>query len=170
MITIKQASEHEFSVIRSIAHQTWPPTFGDILSEKQIDYMLEWMYSIPSLDEQVKKKGHTFLLAREDNHCLGFASYELNYGGESITKIHKLYVLPDTQGKGIGKGLINRIAETAISHRNTALSLNVNRNNPAVQFYQYLGFTIVGEENVSIGESFLMEDYIMKKQLRAKEG
>ena len=155
MITIQEASEKELSLIREIAHKTWPYTFGNILSAAQIAYMLEWMYSLPSLQEQVKDKGHTFLIAREEGTALGFASYELNYKSQAVTKIHKIYVLPNTQGKGIGKALIGRIAEVSKQHQNKALSLNVNRQNAAVQFYQHLGFEIIGQENIDIGQGFM---------------
>lgn len=165
MIDIKEANSRDFPVIRDIAHRTWPHTFGSILSPEQIAYMLEWMYSLPSLQEQLEKKGHRFLLAKAEDQVLGFASLEHNYKQEKLTKIHKLYVLPNTHGKGIGKALINRIKELAVEKSNTVLTLNVNRYNAAVNFYQHLGFRIVGEENISIGEGFLMEDYIMEKAL-----
>jgi hypothetical protein len=43
--------------------------------------------------------------------------------------------------------------------------LNVNRFNKAVQFYQYLEFTIIKEENIDIGDGYLMEDYVMEQKL-----
>lgn len=165
MITIHEASGHDYPLIHRIAHQTWPHTFGNILSQEQISYMLEWMYSISSLQEQVEKQGHKFLLAKDEEAYLGYASYELNYKGQLVTKIHKLYVLPAAQGKGIGRALIHKVQEIAMQHANEALSLNVNRDNPAVQFYQNMGFDITGEENISIGQGFLMEDYIMRKEI-----
>lgn len=165
MITIQAATDKAYPIIRDIAQRTWPRTFRRILSMEQIAYMLEWMYSLPSLKEQVEIKGHKFLLAREANDFLGFASFEVNYKGEPVTKIHKLYVLPATQGKGIGKLLMSRISDIAAQQGNSLLSLNVNRGNQAVRFYQSIGFQIVGEENIDIGQGFLMEDYIMQKTL-----
>lgn len=164
-IQIEQATEQDFVTINRIAHLTWPTTFGDILTPAQIDYMLEMMYSPAALQEQVLQRGHTFLLAREAAQCWGFASYQPHYKGASLTKIHKIYVLPNTQGKGIGKALISAVAEIARRHGNSALTLNVNRYNPAVQFYQHIGFRIVGEEDIDIGNGFLMEDFIMEKSL-----
>ena len=165
MIRIHEASEADFPTIQHIAHQTWPVTFGAILSPAQVNYMLEWMYSLPSLQEQTAQKGHQFLLAKEENQALGFASYEVNYKGAPATKIHKIYILPNKQGKGIGKALIKSIGDSARDVGNQALLLNVNRYNAAVQFYKHLGFGIIGEENIDIGQGFLMEDYIMKLPL-----
>ena len=75
---IRQLSKEELTNVQSIAHRTWPSTFANILSPEQIDYMLNWMYDLKMLESQLEK-GHTFLLAEEDEKELGFAGFELNY-------------------------------------------------------------------------------------------
>ena len=165
MIEIITATESHLPDINRIAHETWPHTFGAILSEKQIAYMLEWMYSLPSLENQIKEKGHVFLLAKEGAEFLGYASYELNYRARPQTKIHKIYLLPASQGKGAGAALIHQMGEIAAQNGNDTLSLNVNRNNKAVGFYEKMGFKVVGNEDIDIGDGFLMEDFIMEKPL-----
>jgi diamine N-acetyltransferase len=44
-----------------------------------MNFMLKMMYSMESLTEQIEKKGHYFLLAKDNHDYVGFASYELNY-------------------------------------------------------------------------------------------
>ncbi len=165
MISIREANPADYPVIQYIAHQTWPDTFGKIISSEQIAYMLDWMYSIPALQEQVDIKGHRFLVATKEDEDMGYISYELNYKGSSKTKIHKIYILPSAQGKGIGKALFELVTAFAQQNGNTALLLNVNRQNPAVQFYEKQGFVVVAHENIDIGNGFLMEDYVMEKSL-----
>jgi len=167
MIQITVATKQDYTLIQQIAHQTWPETFGSILSAAQIAYMLEMMYSIPALTEQIEENGYIFLLAKDEEKYLGFAAYELFYQNLSKTKLHKIYILPEAQGKGVGKLLINRVAEIAVQNQNEVLSLNVNRNNPAINFYEKLGFTKVAEEDIPIGQGFLMEDFVMEKRLAA---
>ena len=168
MITIAPATEDDLPTIRDIAYQTWPNTFGNILSPAQISYMLDMMYSLESLKSQVTEKNHAFLLARDDESgtYLGYTSYELNYKSQSTTKIHKIYLLPASQGKGVGRLLIDCVAQAAQTHANDQLSLNVNRSNKAVQFYERMGFAVVGTEDIDIGDGFLMEDFIMEKPLK----
>lgn len=165
MIELITATEAHLPEIKRIAYETWPATFGAILSEKQIAYMLDWMYSIPSLTGQITEKKHVFLLAKDSEQFLGYASYELNYTGVPKTKIHKIYLLPASQGKGVGALLINRIGEIAAENENNTLLLNVNRYNKAVGFYEKMGFSVVGNEDIDIGDGFLMEDFIMEKPL-----
>ncbi|MCU0393975.1 MAG: GNAT family N-acetyltransferase [Thermoflexibacter sp.] len=165
MINIYIAEQKDYPIIQDIANQTWYPTFQDILSVEQIKYMLEMMYSITSISEQVRQQGHIFLLAQEGTNNIGYASYETNYKDSEKTKIHKIYVLPTTQGKGVGKKLIQRIEEIAIQAGNSILTLNVNRNNNAVRFYEKIGFAKIGTEDIDIGNGFLMEDFIMDKKI-----
>ncbi|RQO66396.1 GNAT family N-acetyltransferase [Pedobacter sp. KBW06] len=165
MLHIYNATSSDFPIIQEIAHLTWPDTFGAILSKEQISYMLEMMYSTDSLTEQTSKKGHQFLLVKDETKNLGYASYELNYKGLSKTKIHKIYILPEAQGKGVGKLLMNSITDIARKNQDTILSLNVNRDNAAFDFYKKIGFEKTGEENIDIGDGFLMEDFIMDKKL-----
>ncbi|MNQ75341.1 putative acetyltransferase [compost metagenome] len=73
--------------------------------------------------------------------------------------------MPETQGKGIGKKVIDEIAELALDNNSTSLILNVNRFNTALGFYKKIGFEIVDEVNIDIGKGYLMEDYVMKKGL-----
>jgi GNAT superfamily N-acetyltransferase len=165
MITIITSTTNDYKTIRDIAHQTWPIAYGEILPKAQLDYMLGTFYNDEALNDSVLNKGHYFVLAKEGEETLGFASYEHNYNQKQQTKIHKIYILPQTQGKGIGKTLIDFIENVAKENHSTALSLNVNRFNKALYFYQKLGFEIVGEVDIELDHGYLMEDYVMEKKI-----
>lgn len=169
MITVTEATETDLPLIQAIAHQTWPSTFGEILSPTQISYMLEMMYSLDALKMQITEKNHVFLLAKDEisGRSLGYISYEFDYKGEPLTKIHKIYLLPESQGKGVGRLLIDNVAERAKQQNNNRLGLNVNRFNKAIQFYERMGFAVVGQEDIDIGDGFLMEDFVMEKPLNS---
>ncbi len=164
MITISEALPNEFNVIQHIAYATWPVCYGEILSKPQLDYMLGKFYTLESLNKNAEEN-QRFLLIKEDGTSLGFAAYEHNYKNRNVTRIHKIYILPNTQGKGLGKLLVERMQNLAIENASEALSLNVNRFNAAKLFYEKNGFEIVGEEDIEIGNGYLMEDFIMEKSL-----
>ena len=164
MTTITEATEEDFETIRNVAHTAWPVTYGEILSKAQLDYMLEKMYSDAALLDNLNK-GHHFMLAKENSVCLGFASIEYGYLNEKCTRLHKIYLLPETQGKGLGKMLLERIVVLAKENHSETISLNVNRFNKACAFYQKMGFEIVAQEDLEIGNGYLMEDYKMEKKI-----
>ena len=164
-VAIIPAGDTHYPDIRGIALRTWPVTFAGILSQAQIDYMFNWLYTEASLREQVQGQGHTFLLAKVGDAYAGFASYQPNYQDTGKTKLHKLYVLPEAQGYGVGRSLVDAVTDIARRHGNPALLLNVNRHNEAIRFYRRLGFNVVAEEDIPIGNGFVMEDYVMEKGL-----
>ncbi|MBC7914389.1 MAG: GNAT family N-acetyltransferase [Pyrinomonadaceae bacterium] len=127
-------------------------------------YMLEMMYSLTSLSHQMQQE-HQFILAQYHHVYVGYASYQIHYNGLAATKIHKLYVLPSQHRKGIGKHLLNSISQVALRHENPTLLLNVNKKNPAINFYQKNGFVQIREERILIGNGFIMDDYVMEKKL-----
>lgn len=163
MITIVAAGTEDFIVIQKLAHQIWPVAYADILAEEQMKYMLDAFYSETALMDNYNN-GCQFVLVKENNTVLGFAGFE-HFENNKQTKIHKLYLLPESQGKGIGKLLIEYIGIKASDKGFSTLLLNVNRFNKALYFYEKLGFSIVEEVDIEIGEGYLMEDYIMEKQL-----
>ena len=159
---IRIASENDFKIIQDIAHKTWPSTFGEILTNSQITYMLDLFYNLDSLKKQTEESKNVFLIISEKSNDLGFISYELNYKNYQKTKIHKIYLLPESQGKGAGKILIEKVKKIAESNQNQALILNVNKYNKAISFYEKLGFKIVQSEKIDIGQGFIMDDYVME--------
>ncbi len=163
MITVLPATATDFDTIRSIAYETWPIAYGEILSKAQLDYMLGAFYNDTSLKESVSQKRHHFVLANEGNQTLGFASFEWNYDQQKQTKIHKIYILPSAQGKGVGKALIDYIATEARKQGSLTLCLNVNRFNKAITFYEKMGFSIISEVNIELEYGYLMEDYVMER-------
>jgi diamine N-acetyltransferase len=165
MIEISIATVNDIVTIQTIAKITWPVAYGEILSQAQLDYMLYKMYSDEVLKDNLTNKGHHFILAKENDVCLGFASFEYNYISKDVTRLHKLYLLPSAQGKGVGKKLIDAIVEKAQKNHSTSLSLNVNRFNKAVSFYKKVGFEIIAEEDLDIGDGYLMEDYKMELKI-----
>ena len=165
MLSLSQGTAKDFKNIREIAYKTWPSTYGAILSKEQIDYMLNLFYSEETLLENLNEKRHCFLLVNEAELCLGFASYEHNYLAKNRTHLHKIYLLPEAQGKGAGKLVMDAIENLARKNQSVAVSLNVNRYNNALHFYKKVGFEVVSEENTELDHGYKMEDYKMEKKL-----
>lgn len=164
-IRILEAQPDEFNVIQYIVDETWPVAYGDILSKEQLDYMIAWLYSLEKLNADVEN-GHRYYLAKDAHDTpLGFIGIEHRYGGENASKLHKIYILPQFQGKGIGEKLLQKAEGLARDKGSDVLSLNVNRMNKARYFYERYGFSVVKSEDIDIGNGYLMEDFVMEKGL-----
>jgi GNAT superfamily N-acetyltransferase len=161
MILLRSGKEEDIESIQEMASKTWPAAYGDIISTKQIEYMLEKMYNKGELLSQLQK-GYSFLVAEENDEDLGFASFSILDSTNRIFKLHKLYVLPEAHGKGVGKLLINEVVNMVRKAGGKSLELNVNRDNKATEFYIKAGFNIKETVDLDIGNGFLMNDYVME--------
>ena len=161
---IVPATINDIEAIRIIAKNTWPQAYGKILSPEQLDYMLEKMYSKESLASQFSS-GNLFILIKNDNEIVGFASWSSTDQQKGIYHLQKIYVLPSEQGKKTGSKLLDYIIDDILCKSGKYLRLNVNRHNVARYFYEKLGFSIIEEVDIPIGNNYFMNDFIMEKEL-----
>jgi diamine N-acetyltransferase len=177
LIQIRPATVADIPTIQRIARETWPSAYGEILQPGQIAYMLDRMYSTEALSAQMSitenaPNPQQFLLLREsrdndDSYC-GFAAFQTNASGRSVSKLHKLYCLPRTQGRGFGKMLVNEVKRLCLLEGQRSLILNVNKYNNARRFYEKLGFRVLREEVIDIGEGYVMDDYVFGIELTSQ--
>lgn len=161
MIKITPATVPDIPAIRLLAEDIWFPTYQPILSPGQVKYMFSKFYSAEALSDQMEQGGHSFLLAYYNDTPSGFASYSLI--DNSTVKLHKLYILPGLQGKGIGAALTDSVAGAARTKGADKLILYVNKYNyPAQRFYEKKGLRIIREEVNDIGEGYVMDDFVLE--------
>ncbi|WP_158828732.1 GNAT family N-acetyltransferase [Mucilaginibacter lacusdianchii] len=162
MFLIRNAVAADAATIVDIANKTWWTTYAEILATEQIQYMLNVIYDVDKISQQIENATQEFLILEENGQPVAFASYSPREEDKEIYKLHKLYCLPQTQGKGYGKILINAVADKVRQAGKHILELNVNRYNQATGFYEKMGFSIAYEEDVPIGP-YWMNDYVMRK-------
>jgi GNAT superfamily N-acetyltransferase len=180
-IQITRAGLTDRDFIRSVSERTWPSTYGHIISQEQIDFMLEWMYSDDSLATQMNTGCLFYIASIKDSNFdnvynsewedIGFCSVSPEDGennstekveGSKAHKLNKLYVLPAAQGTGAGKALLNKSIEVAKAAGSSSLFLQVNKLNTAYSFYLKHGFIKEAEFKFDIGNGFFMDDYVMR--------
>ena len=162
-LVIRTADQDDISSIGFLAHTVWPVAYKDILTPDQLDYMLQLFYSPEALEQQILELDHQFIIAEIDLEEVGFASF--SPVSQATWKLHKLYVLPGLQGKGVGRALVDMVEEEVRTQHGAHLILNVNKQNKAINFYESLGFTIEKEEVIDIGNGYFMDDYVLGKDV-----
>jgi diamine N-acetyltransferase len=161
---IRLLQKHELFLTRNLAEKIWPSAYGTILSKEQLSYMLNWMYSIETLEKSFDK-GNEFYCAFDKGLPLGFLELEFLSDETSSIKLQKIYVLPSEQNKGIGENFLQVALQKAKNRGVRKIILQVNRDNKAVQFYLKNNFCIISEEDFPIGNDYYMNDYVMEKTL-----
>jgi len=161
IFSIVSLAKGEVEEFHRLAHKIWPVTFKNILSEVQIAYMLQLMYSEESLVKQ-QEDGCKLYLLQADEQNIGYLSIQHNKENTSKTKVHKIYVLPEFHGTGAGRFLMDFALAEAKRENAQAVFLNVNRYNNAIGFYEHYGFNKMYSEDIDIGSGHLMEDWVME--------
>jgi ribosomal protein S18 acetylase RimI-like enzyme len=163
MLSIRKASAEDIPLIRDLCFRIWPQTYAAILSQDQIEYMLDLMYSPAALQKQMDN-GSNFIFVDDGDEPVGFAAYLAK--GAGVFKLDKIYVLPSQQGKGTGRFVIDHIIAEIKKLGASSLQLQVNRANKAKSFYEKLGFVTIDYQDFDIGSGFFMNDFVMEKKIR----
>jgi len=89
------------------------------------------------------------LIAEWDGQPAGFALFHYNYStwrGQAGLYLEDLFVLVEMRGKGIGKALLQRLAQIVLQENCYGLRWMVLEwNDPALKFYESLGAELLGE-------------------------
>lgn len=135
MIRVRRAEVADAEAVREVGLKTWPVAYDGLASpEFIVDGLAQWWS--PEVVERGITKGIT-LIAVEGERVVGMVG--LGRDGE-FWVMWKLYVLPEYQGKGVGKALLDA-AITALPAGTTQLLLDVLvTNEQAIGFYRRQGF------------------------------
>ncbi len=160
---LQKADYNDISLIQEIARKSWEAAYHDILSQAQMDYMLENMYSYNEIAAHLKNPNyHYFLIIDEiSNSAEGFVGFENHYEDET-TKLHRIYLTPESKGKGFGKMALQFLKQQIEEAGDKRIILNVNKENSARQFYESQGFKVYDEGVFDIGNGYVMDDYLME--------
>lgn len=164
-IMITALSENEIDELIPLARRIWHAHYPGIITAGQIEYMLDRGYTRDSILEEIRHQGVLWFSIRDESGMIGFAS--VGPYGDSIMKLHKLYLLPDYHGQGIGARALAEVERVAKEHNADKLVLNVNRHNTkAINAYTRSGWHIAEKVKVDIGQGYIMDDYVMAKLLK----
>ena len=165
-VLIKKAKEENLKTIHDMAQVVFRHTYKDILSPEQMEYMMDMMYSMSNLQLQLQE-GHHYYIAYSTELPCGYVSVQHegpDNDGVEVFHLHKIYVMPEAQGKRVGLKLFETVVDhvkNAVPGQRARIELNVNKYNKAVDFYKHLGMHVLLEEDFPIGNGFYKTDYIM---------
>jgi diamine N-acetyltransferase len=161
---IRIAREEDLPVIATLAGAIWRAVYPGIIPREQIEYMLARMYAVEELARQAGQ-GTVFLRLLVNGKPVGFAAHSPT-GNPAERKLDKLYIHPDHQRHGHGGRLLDHVIAAARALGCTSLMLTVNkRNTKAIAAYEKGGFVIRESVVADIGGGFVMDDYVMARQL-----
>ncbi len=158
------ASEQDVVEVARLAREIWPEHYIPIIGEAQVDYMLDKFQSVGSIAAQLARK-FEYYLALDRGKSAGYLAVVLDIP-ESKLLLSKIYVRKEMRGRGLGRKILEFVEKICRERDITTIRLTVNKNNArSIAWYMKMGFTNAGPTIQDIGGGFVMDDYIMEKQI-----
>lgn len=151
--------------VAALADTIWREHYGYFIDASQLDYMLAGMQSAAAIKTQTDN-GYDYYLLRCDGKYVGYTA--LRCDPDSIF-LSKLYLLREARGKGFAAEVMTFAENRCRRHGKVKIRLTVNRaNTGSIAAYHRMGFVTVREEVADIGNGYVMDDYIMEKNVAAR--
>ena len=162
-LRILPLAEADIAEVIALAGVIWRHHYPGIISMEQIDYMLGQRYTPEVIGAQLHSGSAWWDKVLLDARMMGFTQYELY---EGTMKLDKLYLHQDFQRRGYGGIVLAHVEQQALSRGLHAVRLNVNKyNTKSIAAYRKSGYDIIDTVVADIGRGYVMDDYIMQKQL-----
>ncbi len=131
MIMTRKGTTADIPAIMPIMAAAFDPRFGEAWTEAQCCGAM----SIP---------GTSLILAETDEGLVGFALVRTII---DTSELFLIAVEPEKQGQSIGAALFAAVQQQAADLGSRSILVEVREDNPALQFYQSLGFVAVGKRS-----------------------
>ena len=162
---IVSATDADLPIIADLAGIIWRACYPGIITVAQIDYMMARMYALDVMRDEIRSDRIRYDLLLVDSKPSGFAAYGPT-AERGVVKLHKLYLLLECHGRGLGSYLLRHVQSEIRATGARRLILSVNkRNAKAIAAYKRNGFVITNSVVTNIGDGFVMDDYVMAKDL-----
>lgn len=160
MTYFKAIKTKDFKEVQQLASEIWNDNYKGIISQEQIDYMLNLMYNSERLQQDLNE-GYQWELIINKREVIGYLAYVIK--NDNRVFLSKIYLKTTAQGLGIGKQALNRTKNYAKENNCTAVYLTVNKGNKkGIRAYDNIGFNIINEEVTDIGKGYVMDDYVFE--------
>lgn len=154
----------ELTQAADLANRIWHECFQGIITNAQIDYMVEKFQSYNAMSEQIKNQKYSYFGVYDNGNLCGYFAVKPEEDDRFF--LSKLYLSKEKRGKGIARSMLSRVFEEAKMAGKNSVYLTVNKHNDhAIAVYKYVGFVVIDTPTTDIGNGFFMDDYVMEYSL-----
>lgn len=157
------SSSEDVLELAAMADDIWHEYFVSILSEDQIEYMVDQFQSAPAMTKQMVNQGYEYYFIMVNQQIVGYTGIK-NDGNKLF--LSKLYLKKEHRGKHYATAVMDQLKEICAYRGQNAIWLTVNRFNlHTIAVYQSFGFESIRTQVTDIGEGYVMDDYIMEVKI-----
>ncbi len=154
----------ELRRIAELADEIWHECFVGIISEGQIDYMVEKFQSLNAMTEQIENQNYSYFAVCDDDGLCGYIGVKPEADDRFF--LSKLYLHKSRRGRGIASFMLSKVFDEARKAGKKRVYLTVNKHNDhAVEVYKKTGFSVTDTAVTDVGNNYVMDDFIMEYKL-----
>lgn len=153
-LCIREFQENDVESIARLIRRTIDVCYTNVYPPRAVEFFKRF-HSRDGILERSKKGA--ILVAERDGNAIGTGAIVEN-------EIYGVFVEPTMQGQGHGRAIMRELETRAIAkgHSDVALSVSL----PSRKFYEGLGYEILQEAHVDVGEGQRLDFWKAKKSLR----
>lgn len=150
-------------MLANLASEIWHEYWPIILSQEQIDYMVEKFQSPAVMQSQIENDRYIYNILEDRDNFIGYFGI---CPKDDYLFLSKLYIKKDFRRLGCGRLAFNKIKQMSLELGKKKIQLTVNKNNiNTIKAYEKWGFKTIDSVVTDIGYGFVMDDYIMEYSL-----
>ncbi|MGN0666908.1 MAG: GNAT family N-acetyltransferase [Huintestinicola sp.] len=158
---IHAETEDQLRRIAEMADQIWHEFFPGIISEGQIDYMVEKFCSFDAMRDNIANDGYMYYIISRNGQAVGYTATKKENDGRLF--LSKIYLYKEHRGKGYARKVMEIHKDFCRNNGLNGIWLTVNKHNDnSIAVYKALGFKIIGEGVSDIGNGYVMDDYYLQ--------
>lgn len=155
-------NKKQAELVAELASEIWNEYYINIISKKQIEYMLATFQSTEGIQSQIED-GSEYYIIYDGESPAGYLSFKQQ---DDYLFLSKLYIKFESRSKGIGKKALALLKAKCKDKNIKSIRLTVNKHNyPAIDIYKRRGFKTIDSVETDIGNGFVMDDYILELRI-----
>lgn len=153
----------ELKAVARLAEEIWYECYTPIIGSAQVSYMLENFQSFEAICRQTETDGYNYYLFKTPCANAGYMAVQ-RQGNDLF--LSKFYILKEYRGQKIASQAMAFLEKLCRENGLGKIRLTVNKKNSgSIAVYKAFGFSVARLQTADIGGGFVMDDYIMEKQL-----
>ena len=158
-------TDEDITTLAGIAHDIWFEYWPDHIGLAQVEYMVDKFQSKSAITRAINVDGYLYFILVGEEGTVGYTGVHIEKE-EGRLFLSKLYLYKPERGKGYASKTMRFLVELCKENGLSSIYLTVNKGNDlAIRAYLGMDFKTIDSVETDIGKGFIMDDYIMEKQL-----
>ena len=160
-------TEADQEELAGLAAQIWGEYWPALIGEAQTRYMVEQFQSLSAIRRDMAEHAYEYWFVMDgDGRTCGYTGGHVEPETNRFF-ISKIYLKASERGRHLASDVVAHYVALCRERGLDAMYLTVNKYNElGIRCYRGHGFEVIDAVETSIGEGFVMDDYIMEKKLQ----